>query len=131
MFKTFSGLQRILKDLYRRLGCAQLIRTLFVTWNFRVNVLYTEELVIGQGQQSLELFHGQLDSYFSHLEIILPLRTGGWGGWADIRNMPLQAHLVRRAGGEGAGGRNQPAPLTPSGAQTNGTPFPGQAQRSR
>ena len=56
--KAFCGLQRILKDLYGRLGRTQLIRPGFMAWNFRVNVLYTEELVIGQGQQRLELFRG-------------------------------------------------------------------------
>jgi len=72
LFETLYGLQRILKDLHRRLRCAQLLWTRFVTRKFRVNVLDAEELVIGQGQQSLEFFRGQLDCYFGHVNTILP-----------------------------------------------------------
>jgi len=54
------------------LGCAQLLWTRFVTRKFRVNVFDAEELVIGQGQQSLEFFRGQLDCYFGHVNTILP-----------------------------------------------------------
>jgi len=48
LFETLYGLQRILKDLHRRLRCAQLLWTRFVTRKFRVNVLDAEELVIAR-----------------------------------------------------------------------------------
>jgi hypothetical protein len=67
LFKSLFGFQRILKDLYRRLSRAQLIRTLLVTGDFRVNILHAEKLIIGQSQQGLQFFNRQMDRYFRHV----------------------------------------------------------------
>ena len=77
----------------RRLRCLYLFRSPFVPWHFGVEVLDAEELILGEGHQSLQFFRSELNRYFGHRCIKLNTKPcfAADGYPAGVRDMKVDS----------------------------------------